>query len=299
MRNISDIPFASHNIMNFAESKEPTMIKCLLDKYPYTEAELETLVRCHGDLMRQKKSHTTYLERLAKITREDSNNDAGEEWVVVPSLEKADVSEKMLPSGFGSRLEGVIDAAFVFSYSDSSNKESVSLEIFLEGIAMCIGRRGVEASRRSLFSCCQHEKGSATAGLIIDLCYRLAAASNVLCPHTDREYGISDGVSYIRGLEPLVNSLADVEENGTSVPIPIKTFLNWADKIAPMIASTLETFLEILLFGSINRARFRLPDLQGQSSVFFDENLSCSRLFELSCLAPCFCGEVSEMLMQM
>jgi len=122
------------------------------------------------------------------------------------------------------------------------------------------------------------------------LCYRLGAASNALCPYTDREFGITDNVSYSRGLESLVDSLAN-EEGGASVPIRIKTFLDWADNTAPMIASPLETFMESLLFASINRATFQLPDLQGQPSVFFDENLSCSRLFEISSLAPCFCGK--------
>lgn len=325
-------------------------MEALLEKYGcFARQELSLLMRlqhyqaCHCD----EDFKATFIQQIAMTTAarmdaSDSNSDvsssnhnpsldsSSSSWVLVPELETVATAERMLPINFGKGLQSILSSAFVFSFCSA---ETEKLEVFLEGMANCLGKRGVDATRRAFYDCLVVSHGggetkNVTAGRLIDLSYRLAMASNILVPfYYGEDCGLSvgsvhnnnknkennnnnnndddvDSKDVLVGPASLVRSLAKEElaDQAPEDPIDVKmcrdvaisrtTFLRWADRVAPQIASTLSLFLKSLMFGPSFETKPFFPSISLHDDVKKSSFLTYDRIFMLACMSPIFSKKV-------
>jgi len=324
-------------------------MEAFMEKYGcFARQELSLLMRLqeHHACHRDEDFNVTFIQQIAataaaRIDASDSNSDvsssnhhpsldsSSSSWVLVPELETVSTAERMLPINFGKGLQSILSSAFVFSFCSA---ETEKLEVFLEGMANCLGKRGVDATRRAFYDCLVVSYGAGeiknvTAGRLIDLSYRLAMASNVLVPfyhgedcglsvdyvHNnnkdddhdhDHDHDNVDSKEVLVGPASLVRSLAKEElaDQAPEDPIDVKmcrdvaisrtTFLRWADRVAPQIASTLSLFLQSLMFGPSFETKPFFPYISSHDNVTKSSFLTYDRLFMLACMSPIFSKKV-------
>ena len=119
-----------------------SQIHKLQDRYPFSEEELEILVRCHGHL---ENSEDDFLTKLAFSSPYA--------YFFLPGDEMKDrvtwLEDHILPMGFPSQLRAAISADPFVTYA--SEGEDKSLERFIEGIADT-GRRGPREALHILYN---------------------------------------------------------------------------------------------------------------------------------------------------
>lgn len=214
----------------------------LADRYPFDVNEIEQLVRCHSALLDMKNADS-FLTKIALSSPYSYFFLPGDEMRRRVEI----VEDKILPSGFASSLRAAMS---VDLFVDCANEgQDRSLERFLEGVADC-GQRGHKEALRIIWDCCSYAsdfEDKIEPKTIIDLCYRLAFAADVIISQD------ADATAIVAKLESehdgaclaLEGSLALAGEGGY---VTKENFFNWAETMAPMLSSTLSTFMHNLLF---------------------------------------------------
>lgn len=157
-------------------------INKLAERYPFDDSELEQLIRCHAALLDMKNTDS-FLTKIGMSSPYSYFFLPGNEMRRRIEL----IEDKILPVGFGSCLRAAMS---VDQFVDCANEGDLSLERFLEGVADC-GQRGHADALRVIWDCCtyigQFEDKLAPSD-IVDLCYRLAlAAEVVISPDADSD----------------------------------------------------------------------------------------------------------------
>ena len=263
-----------------------TEINQLVDRYPFSEEEMEILLRCHEDLLATDRSGS-FLNLLAHCSPYAFFFLPGDEFKTRIDL----IESTILPPGFGERLKDAIfsDCFPEIAHSAENNRY---LEKFLEGIADC-GRRGEREALRVLFDCCakieSDDEGeeSVVARDIVSLCYRLSVASDVLVRPSIDEKALQDhldGDAIV--IEPLTKSLsafANITEKVTKAE-----FIEWADEKFPMMAFTALAFVQNLIFHGKpmppGKTSYKDAVLDQPTDVFASKDSPL--LFALACMTP-------------
>jgi len=260
----------------------------LADRYPFDISEIEQLVRCHSTIT-DTKNADSFLTKIALSSPYSYFFLPGDEM-----RRRVEIAEdQILPSGFGSCLRAAMS---VDLFVDCTNPNHPSLERFLEGVADC-GQRGHKEALRIIWDCCSYSSGfedKIESSTIIDLCYRLAFAADVIIsPDADAKSIVAKLESeHDSACSALERSLAQAGEGGY---VTKENFFNWAETMAPMISSTLSTFMYNLLFHGkwtkhrLNFVLFQHPKLDQHSDIF--EGWHHPNLFALACTAPSLASE--------
>lgn len=261
----------------------------LANRYPFDISEIEQLVRCHYALL-DTKNADTFLTKIALSSPYSYFFLPGDEMRRRIEI----VEDKILPYGFASCLRAAMS---VDLFVDCANEDTDrSLERFIEGVADC-GQRGHKDALRVIWDCCSYAAEFADKlkpSLIIDLCYRLAFAADVIISPD------ADATAIIAKLESehdgaclaLERSLSQAGEKGC---VTKKNFYDWAETMAPQLSSTLSTFMHNLLFHGkwmkhrLNFVLFQNPKLDQHSDIF--EAVHHPNLFALACTTPLVAGE--------
>ena len=155
-------------------------INKLAERYPFTNEELEQLIRCHSALL-DTRNNDSFLTKIALSSPYSYFFLPGNE--MRRRIELAE--DKILPQGFGSCLRAAMS---VDLFVECANEEQeMALERFLEGVADC-GQRGHKEALRVIWDCCSYLGGfedELKPELLVDLCFRLAFAAAEL-------FGIND-----------------------------------------------------------------------------------------------------------
>ncbi|KAL7457440.1 hypothetical protein ACHAWC_009051 [Mediolabrus comicus] len=260
----------------------------LADRYPFDVNEIEQLVRCHSALLDMKNADS-FLTKIALSSPYSYFFLPGDEMRRRVEI----VEDKILPSGFASCLRAAMS---VDLFVDCANEgQDRSLERFLEGVADC-GQRGHKEALRIIWDCCSYAsdfEDKIEPKTIIDLCYRLAFAADVIISQD------ADATAIVAKLESehdgaclaLERSLALAGEGGY---VTKENFFNWTETMAPMLSSTLSTFMHNLLFHGkwlkhrLNFVLFQYPKLDQHSDIF--EAMHHPNLFALACTSPLIVG---------
>ena len=313
LQSTNALPMSHKNDVSEHRNVGEDVDEWLLEKYAcFSHVELHVLrVMFQNYSQFQETSSMSYLQKLV-----------GDE--MGPISTRICEMERLLPHGFPSALQEVVHSAFVFS----SESEFEDLEVFLEGLAICMGRRGIDAQRRAFYDVCVKcsKLNEATAKVIVYLSYQLVVCSNVLLSnitgvqneskHWDAGCNSSEALnSMIRSL--MKDSLSALKVNGiyspVSGPLDIEptlvhtptvqksVFLSWSERVAFMIASSLSYFLDVVLhLGAISISKtdshFILEDQNNLQTQLFGLMSSTNSsifdsqfLFALSCMTTNFC----------
>jgi len=261
----------------------------LADRYPFDINEIEQLLRCHSALL-DTKNADTFLTKIALSSPYSYFFLPGDEMRRRVEI----VEDKILPSGFASCLRAAMS---VDLFVDCANEgQDRSFERFLEGVADC-GQRGHKEALRVIWDCCSYSaefEDKIDPSIIIDLCYRLAFAADVIIsPDADTTAIVAKLESEHDGAcSALERSLSQAGDGGL---VTKENFFNWAETMAPMISSTLSTFMHNLLFHGkwikhrLNFVLFQYPKLDQHSDIF--EASHHPNLFALACTTPHLAGE--------
>lgn len=257
----------------------------LADRYPFDISEIEQLIRCYSTIT-DTKNADTFLTKIALSSPYSYFFLPGDEMRRRVEL----VEEKILPPGFASSLRAAMS---VDLFVDCANEGHPSLERFLEGVADC-GQRGRKEALRVIWDCCSCFEDKIESSKIIDLCYRLSVAADVIIlPEADAKCIVAKLESeHDSACLALERSLAQAGEGGC---VTKETFFNWAETMAPMISTTLSTFMHNLLFHGkwikhrLNFVLFQRPKLDQHSDIF--EASHHPNLFALACTSPSLGGD--------
>ena len=263
-------------------------VKKLAERYPFDDEELEQLIRCHSALLDNKNTDTF----LTKIGMSSPYS-----YFFLPGNEMRRrieiVEDKILPQGFGSCLRAAIS---VDLFVDCANEGDLSLERFLEGVADT-GQRGHMEALRVIWDICSYMsefEDKIQPSRIVDLCYRLAFAAEVLVsPDADDKDIVTKLESEQEGAcLPLEKSLSIAGEDGL---VTKQQFFDWAETMAPQLSATLSTFMHNLLFHGkmkhkLNFVPFELPKLDQRSDIF--DGKHTSNMFALAGTSPSIAGQV-------
>jgi hypothetical protein len=239
------------------------------------------------------------------------------------------VQEKVLPWRFTDTLgKFLLESIYISCYGLEGVDEA--LLVFLENLAVCMGRRGPRQVVDIIFDSCVYnkDKNEAMAMELIRICYYLAVSSHLLSEASTSVSVLSLTAALEEELEPphqlLVSlvtyvkkastteggdrsafqfeqqeSVFDTETDATT-HVTRAQFREWVDSTAPVLASVLPTFLHDLLFlgkpfPKSGMTPFRLPDIRQPSLCFTrSPRLRISTLsFCFSTVAPEFCKRVS------
>ena len=266
-------------------------INKLAERYPFDDEELEQLIRCHAALL-DTKNTDSFLTKMAMSSPYSYYFLPGNEMRRRIEL----IEDKILPGGFGSCLRAAMS---VDLFVDCANEHvDVTLERFLEGVADC-GQRGHADSLKIIWNCASYLgefEDHLPPSKIIDLCYRLAfAAEVILSPNADADAIIKRLESeHDNAVFSLERSLSTFD--GEDGLVTKENFFSWAETMAPQISSTLSTFMHNLLFHGkmlkhrLNFTPFVLPKLDQRSEIFTGEHHP--NLFALACTSPLIDGKV-------
>jgi hypothetical protein len=180
-------------------------------------------------------------------------------------------------------------------FVDCANEGHPSLERFLEGVADC-GQRGHKEALRVIWDCCSYSaafEDKLESSIIIDLCYRLSFAADVIIsPDADAKGIVAKLESgHDSACSALERPLAQAGEGGY---VSKADFISWAENTAPMLSSTLSTFMHNLLFHGkwvkhrLNFVLFQQPKLDQHSDIFEAHH---PNLFALCCTTPSLAGD--------
>jgi hypothetical protein len=257
-----------------------SQIHKLQDRYPFSEEELEILVRCH-DHLRGENGEDDFLTKLAFSSPYA--------YFFLPGDEMKDrvtwLEDHILPMGFPSQLRAAISADPFITYA--SEGEDKSLERFIEGIADT-GRRGPREALNILYKIVEDEP---RAEKLLDMCYRLAVASDAMVvPNLDKGACLKRVDDAETLVEPMVQSLACGKEGF----IKKNEFIDWAEKTLPLLSTPFSTFMHHLIFrGSpypTARLAYSHPVLDDTSEIFTATH--CPLLYSLSLTSRHFSGKV-------
>jgi len=260
----------------------------LAERYPFDVEELEQLIRCHAALL-DNKNTDTFLTKIGMSSPYSYFFLSGNEMRRRIEI----VEDKILPQGFGSCLRAAIS---VDLFVDCANEGDLSLERFLEGVADC-GQRGHAEALRVIWDICSYMsefEDKIKPVVLIDLCYRLALAAEVLVsPDADDKAIVAKLECEHEGAcSSLEKSLSLAGENDL---VTKKQFFDWAETMAPHLSTTLSTFMHNLLFHGkmkhkLNFVPFQLPLLDQRSDIF--DGKHTPNMFALACTSPSIAGPV-------
>ena len=280
----------------------------LLEKYScFTANELNVLKSmfqnyCH---FKESSSSLSFLQKL--LITVNANDDDDKAFF----LKQMSHVEDLLPCGFVSAFEEVaVHSTFVFSPDPGCE----DLEVFLEGMAVLSGRRGIDSQRRSFYDICDKLDldGHVTAKSLVDLSYRLVNSSNLLLVLSNIKratknkpidfFDVSSDICSSTALDSMVRSLIKEavlmnttegqppQLSSSTGPldinspvhkdrkIPKSIFLIWSDRVAFMIASSFGCFIDALLSLAM---RFNIDIDSNYKDDGFQPVRSNSRLFGL------------------
>ena len=150
-------------------------INKLAERYPFTNEELEQLIRCHSALL-DTRNNDSFLTKIALSSPYSYFFLPGNE--MRRRIELAE--DKILPQGFGSCLRAAMSVDLFVECANEG--QEMALERFLEGVADC-GQRGHKEALRVIWDCCSYLGGfedELKPELLVDLCFRLAFAAGEL-----------------------------------------------------------------------------------------------------------------------
>lgn len=261
-------------------------IKQWSNRFNFNEGELEIILRCHSSLS-SKTTNSTFLSILA--------HSVPYVFFFLPQDEleaRTVLIEKyILPRNFGEKFKSII-----YPCKEKDNEES-QIECLIDGIANCC-RRKPEDALGVLFGCSSNEEGTAEASKLINLCYSLSVATNVMIAKRSEEKRAKTFLEDFPPLHGLINSLT---KKSGKTEVTRDDFISWGTETVPFIYSTLRTFTHILLFHGKKSTKtsheepseYIQPKLLDSSDIF-DEDPSLS--FTICCMAPNMGGKVSSNL---
>ena len=144
---------------------------------------------------------------------------------------------------------------------------------------------------------------------ILDMCYRLAIVTEILCATDERIEELSKNQdaspqSLIQSLARKIgksnqsySSYQSNEEQSEDDGVSLKQFTEWSESTVPLLSSILPTFFHNLLFPTKpyppSRTPFIFPNLSlsDQPSAFFSYATS-PLLFAFGCMSKSLCGKV-------
>lgn len=259
-----------------------SQIHKLQDRYPFSEEELEILVRCH-DHLRDENSEDDFLAKLAFSSPYA--------YFFLPGDEMKDrvtwLEDHILSMGFPNQLRAAISADPFVTYANEG--EDKALERFIEGIADT-GRRGPREALHILYEIIGDEP---RAEELLDICYRLAVASDAMVvPNLDKAACLKRVADVETLVKPLVRSLEVACGNEGS--IKKNAFIHWAENTLPLLSAPISTFMHHLIFrGSpypIARVAYSHPMLDNASEIF--TSADSPLLYSLSLISRHFTGKV-------
>lgn len=245
------------------------------------------------------------------------------------------VEEKILPPGFGRCFERVAFIKLQHAVESNAEQEDeysrlARLEKFFNGAANGT-RRGGRAALGTLFQCCVedvddpddsshlvHRDGSefmANASQVLDLAYRLSLAAAFLTADENMQNFIpSPDSAQNEVMESLVRSMLEVarrkkirasefgslteaeEKELESGLVSKMDFLEWSEATAPLLSSTLPTFLHCIFFPDKSyppsRTPFVFPMIPSESAFFSDP--ASPMLFAFASMSSSLGGSVSN-----
>jgi hypothetical protein len=195
------------------------------------------------------------------------------------------LENNILPAGFSNKLKAAISADAFVEYAHQHQDKS--LERFLEGVADT-GRRGSKHALMVIYNLAGGGESTTAAFDIVDACYRLALASEILeTPSFDRDACLMK----VKQLGPMVQEASDLLERHCDQIFPVSAFVAWAEARFPMLAAPLSTFVHHLLFHEHaypeTRIPYQSPGLDKNSDIFADES---SMLLTTLSLASASCN---------
>ena len=257
-------------------------LRKLEERYPFTEEELEILLRGHQALL-DEANEDSFIMKLALASPYS--------YFFLPDDEmrhRADfVENTVLPMGFANEFRAAVAADAFVNYANQG--QELSFERFLEGIADA-GRRGPKEAARVIYEVLPEP----TPDAIIDLCFRLSVAADVLVKPLFEKTVITNMLdNATKACDPLVKSL---KETCGDRELTKAIFLQWADHDAPMLSTTLSTFSHNLIFHGrpypASRIPHEHPKLDHTSDIFVGEDAAL--LFPLSVASFQLGGKVRD-----
>ena len=260
------------------------MIRHLAERYPFDEAELEILVRCHDHI--NESSRDDFLMKLALASPysyfflpEEHPGDAMRDRV-------SWIENYVLPAGFANELRAAISIDAFVEYANQG--EDKPLERFLEGVADT-GRRGTKEALKVMYSLVDEPQPREIA----DFAVRLAVASDVLvAPMVNKETIMAKLEAYEISIDALAESMTEFCGGN---PLSLQLFQDWAEEKLPMLSTPLSTFVHNLLFHGHaypkGRISYRCPRLDQPSDIFIHP-CTTPELVTLSFTSPKFGGKV-------
>lgn len=253
----------------------------LQERYPFTEEELEILVRSH-ELLKDTEDQDGFLMKLARASPY--------QFFFLPGNELRErvtwIEDHILPPGFTNELRAAISVDAFVEYANQG--QAKSLERFLEGIADT-GRRGSKEALRLLFRLVDQPQPEELA----DFCIRLAIASEALVTAVlDKDATLKKLDSMAPVTDALTNSLLKSCE-GTVLSQEV--FISWAEENFAMLSAPLSTFVHGVLFHGHPYPKARIPYNQPKldsDSFLLEDPTSSSLLTALSFTSPHFGGKV-------
>ena len=198
------------------------------------------------------------------------------------------IETQVLPMGFDSQFRAAVSADAFVSYANQ--KQDPQFERFLEGIADA-GRRGPKEASMILYDIIPDPSPQE----IIELTYCLSIAAQVFVkPMLNKTVVANMLENSSKACDPLVRSLTEACEGKE---LTKEVFVRWADHTAPMLSSTLSTFVHNMLFHGrpypISRVPYMPPMLDHVSDIFAGQDASL--LFPLSVASNNFNGKMHRL----
>ena len=274
-------------------------LRRLEERYPFDEAELEILARCHDRLLSgggdDDADGNSFLMKLALASPYSAFFLPGDEM-----RQRVEwVENQVLPPGFASGLRAATSADAFVEYANQglTGGHKRDLERFVEGVADT-GRRGSREALRVVYEIAGGA-GYAEPRDVVDACFRLAFASEAIVePNLNRQAfskkmaGIDEAVGAVT--KSLVDSLGG--ESSSADSFTLAKFVDWAETKFPMLSSPLSTFVHHLVFHGHayphSRIPYQFPSLDNASDVFSSKSDGISGLVALSFAAPALGGKV-------
>ncbi|GAX23960.1 hypothetical protein FisN_26Lh017 [Fistulifera solaris] len=250
-----------------------TTLHTLQERYPFTEAELEILVRCHEHLYAEEPS---FLVKLATASPYSV--------FFLPDYTAVDrvtwLEEHVLPLGFSHQLHSAL-----LQYADYIPS---SLERFLEGIANT-GRRVPQEALRVLYRCVEGsiDPEAAVADLVVRLALATALWHRPQVPETevfvkevqdDYQPTIHRITNHLRNFTNRTHEQRNETKSSHITSLTERIFIKWAEEMFPLLYLTLTSLVESLLFHGLHanveestmhaNMALPLPELNLPSEIF-------------------------------
>lgn len=256
-----------------------TQIQSWTKKYGMDEGEVEILLRCHNSIVNPKDGSDSgsFLNLLAHsfpyvfffLPHDEIKN----------RIEL--VENHILPKNFGEKLRSAIFPA------KGTETENESTELLIQGISNCC-KGDANETLGVIFDCCASSEGKADPSEIIQLCYQLSIAAQVLVSPNIDEQRVLKLSKQPLNLHGLTVSLTSMAKTSKEKGISKKAFIDWGTKSVPHIGSTLQGFIYNLVFhGKSSHSKvppFTNPELIDSSIIFTEAN--AGNLFTISCMSP-------------